>query len=340
MTPETSMTFAADSSLSSTSGPSPGLADFSIPSDAMTPWPPLFCWRPARAHHESLESKITLAIRGKRTKMQQWNKSVTACVKVDLVDDEGFEHRADVLTYDKVGDVVELGRLAIDDDEAGAAALRQQRKAGRRPDHEGGADRQKQIAMKRKVLGALHCGIGHRLAERYGRGLDVAAAARAVGRAAVRGIHALPHPGEFVAFIAIEACGESRIAVQLDHMLRGKSRRLVQVVDVLGDDRGHLAGAVKARQRPVAAARPGIAELVGHGEAPPPRFVARLLARQELVERDRLVLGPQAPGRAEIGDAALGGNAGPGEWDNDPSLVDQVLQPGLGGIEIGCDHVC
>jgi hypothetical protein len=38
------MTFAADSSLRSTSGPNPGLADFgSIPSDAMTPWPPLFC---------------------------------------------------------------------------------------------------------------------------------------------------------------------------------------------------------------------------------------------------------------------------------------------------------
>jgi hypothetical protein len=79
-------------------------------------------------------------------------------------------------------------------------------------------------------------------------------------------------------------------------MLRGKSRRLVQVVDVLGDDGGHLAGAIEARQRPVSAARPGIAELVGHGEAAAPGFVARLLAGQELVERDRLVLGPQAPG--------------------------------------------
>src|SRR5580692_6067979 len=181
MTPATSMTFAADSSLSSTSGPSPGLADFSIPSDAMTPWPPLFCWRPARALHESLESKITLAIRGKRTKMQQWNKSVTACVKVVSVRDEGFEHRSDVLTHDKVGNVVELGRLAIDDDKLGAVALRHQRKAGRRPDQERRADRQKQIAMKRKVLGALHCGIGHGLTERNGCGLDIAAAARAVG---------------------------------------------------------------------------------------------------------------------------------------------------------------
>src|SRR6202035_2159202 len=203
MTPETSMTFAADSSLSSTSGPSPGLADFSIPSDAMTPRPPLLCWRPARALHESLESKITLAIKGKRTKMQHWNKSVTACVKVASMHDEGLQHRADVLTHHKVGNFVELGRLTIDDRKLCAVALRNQRESGRRPDQERRADRQKQIAMKRKVLGALHCGIGHGLTERYGGGLDEAAAA-AVGRTAVRCVHPLPHPGEIVARVAVE----------------------------------------------------------------------------------------------------------------------------------------
>src|ERR1700688_4767198 len=112
----------------------------------------------------------------------------------------------------------------------------------------------------------------------------------------------------------------------------------MQVVDVLGDDGGTLAGTIEARQRPVSPPRPGIAELVGHGKAAPPGFVARLLARQELVERDRLVLGPKAPRRTEIGDTAFGRNAGPGEWDNGPSLVDQVLEVGLGGVEIGRDH--
>src|SRR5580704_18073401 len=205
MTPATSMTFAADSSLRSTSGSSPGLDDFcSIPSDAMTPRPPLLCWRPTRAHHESLESKITLAIEGKRTKMQKWNKSVTACVKVASMHDEGLQHRADVLAHDKVGNIVELGRLAIDDRKLRAVALRHQRKAGRRPDQERRTDRQKQIAMKRKVLGALHCGIGHGLTERNGGGLDEAAAA-AVGRTAIRCIHPLPHPGELVARVAVEA---------------------------------------------------------------------------------------------------------------------------------------
>src|SRR5580692_18303 len=222
MTPATSMTFAADSSLRSTSGSSPGLDDFcSIPSDVMTPRPPLLCWRPTRALHESLESKITLAIKGKRTKMQHWNKSVTACVKVSSMHDEGLQQRADVLTHHKIGNFVELGRLTIDDCKLCAVALRHQRKAGRRPDQERRSDRQKQIAMKRKVLGALHCGIGHGLAERNGRGLDVAAAA-AVRRTAVRRVHPLPHPGELVARIAVEAQSVSRIAVQLDHVLRGK----------------------------------------------------------------------------------------------------------------------
>src|SRR6202045_352709 len=141
MTPATSMTFAADSSLRSTSGSSPGLDDFcSIPSDAMTPRPPLLCWRPARALHESLESKITLAIKGKRTKMQQWNKSVTACVKVASMHDEGLQYRADVLTHHKVGNVVDRGRLIIDDRNFGAVVFRAQRNAGPRPYQERRAD--------------------------------------------------------------------------------------------------------------------------------------------------------------------------------------------------------
>jgi hypothetical protein len=42
----------------------------SIPSDAMTPWPLPLLAPPARALHESLESKITFAIRGESTKLQ------------------------------------------------------------------------------------------------------------------------------------------------------------------------------------------------------------------------------------------------------------------------------
>src|SRR5438067_4700765 len=87
----------------------------------------------------------------------------------------------------------------------------------------------------------------------------------------------------------------------------------MQVVDVLRDYGGRLAGAVEARERKVAAARLGGGEWRVHGKSPPPRLVPHLLAREELVERDRPVLRPEPAGRAEIGDAALGGNPGTGE---------------------------
>src|SRR5271170_826232 len=123
MTPAISMTRADASLPRPTSGPGPGLLDFdSIPSDAMTPWPPLLCWRPARAHHESVESKITPGIRGESTKMQHCDKSVIACAQSGLrhwtrsMADEGLEHGPDIGPRDEVGDIIELGRLPIDDD--------------------------------------------------------------------------------------------------------------------------------------------------------------------------------------------------------------------------------
>ena len=90
--------------------------------------------------------------------------------------------------HDEIGDVVELGRLAIDDDEPRAVALGHQRKAGRRPDHQRRADGEEEIAGERQLLGAAHGGLRHGLAERDGRGLDVAAAVRAIGRAAAGGV--------------------------------------------------------------------------------------------------------------------------------------------------------
>ena len=98
----------------------------------------------------------------------------------------------------------------------------------------------------------------------------------------------------------------------------------MQVVDVLGDHGGNLAGPIQAGQRAVAPSRPGIAELVGHGEATPPGFVARFLARHELIERNRPVLGPQPAGRTEVGYAAFGGDAGPGERHGNLGIADEV----------------
>ena len=114
----------------------------------------------------------------------------------------------------------------------------------------------------------------------------------------------------------------------------------MQVVDVLRDYGGRLAGAVEARERKVAAARLGGGEWRVHGKSPPPRLVPHLLAREELVERDRPVLRPEPAGRAEIGDAALGGNPGTGERGYDARGFDQALQLVNGSLHIGRDHVC
>src|SRR5215831_9985313 len=109
----------------------------------------------------------------------------------------------------------------------------------------------------------------------------------------------------------------------------------MQVVDVLRDYGGRLAGAVEAREREVAAARPGGGELRVHGKATPPRFVPYLLAGEEILKLDRPVLRPEPAGRAEIRDAALGGKAGAGEWGNDARALHQVLQFVDGGLQIG-----
>src|SRR5271156_4415941 len=161
MTPDTSMTREAPSSptcapccaSSATSGLDPGLLDFaSIPSDAMTPRPPL-CARTrsgASRIYESLESKITPAIRGERVKMQQCDKSVIACAQsrraahelTQSMNDQRCEHRANVLTHNEIGNGVKLGRFAIDDDETRAMTFGQQRKSRGRPNNKRRTDRQ------------------------------------------------------------------------------------------------------------------------------------------------------------------------------------------------------
>src|SRR5439155_899038 len=100
---------------------------------------------------------------------------------------------------------------------------------------------------------------------------------------------------------------------QLDHMRGCNPRALMQIVDVLRHYAGRLAGAIEAGQRQMAATRERRGKMLLHGEAAPPGLVARLLAREEFVERDRPVLGPDPARRAEVRNAAFGRNAGAGE---------------------------
>src|SRR6266540_505490 len=113
----------------------------------------------------------------------------------------------------------------------------------------------------------------------------------------------------------------------------------MQIIDVLRDHRRYLAGAVEAGERKVAAPGPGGGKLCIHGKTPPPRLITHVLAREELVERDRPVLGPEPAGRAKVRDAALRGNSGSGERADHACAVHVLLQFVDSGLQVRRDHV-
>ena len=181
-----------------------------------------------------------------------------------------------------------------------AVALRHQRETCRRPDDERRTDRDEKIGRASHLLGALHLPLGHRLTEGDRRGLDMAVAGRARRRAPAR-IEEPLDPRQLIARRAIEAGRVGCIAMQLYDVFRSNARGLVQVVDVLSHHAGRLAGAVERSKRLMPAPRLGAAELILHGETPPPGLVARLLAGEEIREVDRPHLGPDAAGERKSG---------------------------------------
>ena len=125
-----------------------------------------------------------------------------------------------------------------------------------------------------------------------------------------------PDRVELVTVAAIEAGGVGRVAVQLDDLGVRHARALVQPVDVLGDDGAHAPLLDQLGERAMAGVGLGLEHgLVGR-ELAAPGLPAHLLRRHEVVEVDRLVLGPDAAGRAEIRNAGFGRDAGAGEGDD------------------------
>ena len=59
---------------------------------------------------------------------------------------EGRENVTDVVVHNEIGNVVELGRVARDDDKTCTVAFGNEREAGRRPDHQRRTDRDEKIA--------------------------------------------------------------------------------------------------------------------------------------------------------------------------------------------------
>ena len=61
-----------------------------------------------------------------------------------------------MMANDKIGDLIEIGRLAVEYDEPRAVLLGQHRESGRGPHHERGPDGKEQVALRRVLFCPAH----------------------------------------------------------------------------------------------------------------------------------------------------------------------------------------
>ncbi len=111
--------------------------------------------------------------------------------------------------------------------------------------------------------------------------------------------------------LAVQADQPLRIAVELDHV--AAARDLVQVVDVLGDDRLDPAGSFQGGDAEMGGVGPGRSEKIVEDLLDlQPGFLGLI---QEIADLDEAGVhpAPQAAGAAEGGDAAFDRNAGAAE---------------------------
>src|SRR5262249_29524249 len=128
--------------------------------------------------------------------------------------------RADFGVHREVGQLVLLGRLTVDDDEARAVVFGQDWETGSRVDHQRAAEHDKQVCRQGQLVRPFHGSLWHGLPERDGCGLDHAAAGCAERQPFVDREDLL-HPIEFVAATAVEAGGIGGVAVQFNDLVLG-----------------------------------------------------------------------------------------------------------------------
>src|SRR5205823_11223080 len=132
--------------------------------------------------------------------------------------------------------------------------------------------------------------------------------------------HALQDALHRPAHAAAPAHEAAHAAMHLDHELARVAGELVQLVDVLRDERMELALALELDQREMA----GVRLRVPRGMLQPalPRGFAHLGIVEVVVDVGELlgerILGPHALRPAEVGNARVGGDAGARENDNAP----------------------
>ena len=109
--------------------------------------------------------------------------------------------------------------------------------------------------------------------------------------------------------------------MDLDHVLRPGP--LVEGVDVLRHDRAHEAPALELGERQVDAVRLGGAEHVEAGRVEAPDLARIALERAERRVLERIELRPDAGGRAEVRDPALGRRTRAGQDDAGLVVADE-----------------
>jgi hypothetical protein len=212
--------------------------------------------------------------------------------------------------------------LPVDDDQGGAVTFRQFREAGGGIHDQRRAEHDEQVGEQSLLLRAAHFIDWHRLAEGDRRCLDPSSAGAM--RHDIVALEVDAQVGDLIPLRAVEAMGIGGVAVQLDHFRIGNAGVLVQPVDVLGDDRGGAAGTDQFGAGAVAAVGGGLSKCVLHVETPFPGFPAGFVGAHEVAEIDRGVLGPDAAGGAEVGNAGFGADPGAGEQDDAIGGVDQA----------------
>ena len=104
---------------------------------------------------------------------------------------------------------------------------------------------------------------------------------------------------------AVEAFGVGRIAVNLDNLVIRHTGFLMQIVDILRDDRGHLSALYKICNGVMARIR-GRADPARRAiEHARPGFAALVAGSNEVLIINRLHLAPDAARAAEIGNPAF-----------------------------------
>src|SRR5579864_4689798 len=112
----------------------------------------------------------------------------------------------------------------------------------------------------------------------------------------------------------------------------------MQIVNILGDDRRYLTGAVERSERPMTATRGRRCKGGVHGKAPSPGLNASLGTCDKLLEGNWPVAGPYSAWRTKIRNPAFRGDPGASKGNDDRRLGNHVAKPFHGAADIGGNH--